>query len=88
MDRVETHIGSVAHRRAGAGAPLVRPHGGSSDGRSLLPGNAGPVAGVGRTGPVSAPLTIDPSAAARPDTARPSGSALRQEGYPSREENV
>jgi hypothetical protein len=28
MDRVETHIGTVAYRRAGAGAPLVLLHGG------------------------------------------------------------
>ena len=37
MDRVETHIGTVAYRRAGAGAPLVLLHGGLSDGRSWIP---------------------------------------------------
>jgi pimeloyl-ACP methyl ester carboxylesterase len=37
MDRVETHIGAVAYRRAGAGAPLVLLHGGLSDGRSWTP---------------------------------------------------
>lgn len=37
MDRVETHIGTVAYRRAGAGAPLVLLHGGLSDGRSWTP---------------------------------------------------
>src|SRR5215469_8155633 len=37
MDRVETHIGTVAYRRAGAGAPLVLLHGGLSDGRSWAP---------------------------------------------------
>ena len=30
MDRVETHVGTVAYRRAGAGAPLVLLHGGLS----------------------------------------------------------
>lgn len=37
MDRVETHIGTIAYRRAGAGAPLVLLHGGFSDGRSWTP---------------------------------------------------
>jgi len=37
MERVETHIGTVAYRRAGAGAPLVLLHGGLSDGRSWNP---------------------------------------------------
>ena len=37
MDRVETHIGTVTYRRAGAGAPLVLLHGGLSDGRSWTP---------------------------------------------------
>jgi pimeloyl-ACP methyl ester carboxylesterase len=37
IDRVETHIGTVAYRRAGAGAPLVLLHGGLSDGRSWAP---------------------------------------------------
>ena len=37
MDRVETHIGTIAYRRAGAGAPLVLLHGGLSDGRSWTP---------------------------------------------------
>jgi pimeloyl-ACP methyl ester carboxylesterase len=37
MDRVETHVGTVAYRRAGAGAPLVLLHGGLSDGRSWAP---------------------------------------------------
>jgi len=37
MDRVETHIGTVAYRRAGAGEPLVLLHGGLSDGRSWTP---------------------------------------------------
>jgi pimeloyl-ACP methyl ester carboxylesterase len=36
MDRVETHIGTVAYRRTGAGAPLVLLHG-LSDGRSWNP---------------------------------------------------
>ena len=34
MDRVQTRIGTVAYRRAGAGVPLVLLHGGLSDGRS------------------------------------------------------
>src|SRR5262245_4560598 len=37
MDRVETHLGTVAYRRAGAGVPLVLLHGGLSDGRSWTP---------------------------------------------------
>jgi pimeloyl-ACP methyl ester carboxylesterase len=37
MDRVETQLGAVAYRRAGAGAPLVLLHGGLSDGRSWTP---------------------------------------------------
>ena len=37
MDRVETPIGTIAYRRAGAGAPLVLLHGGLSDGRSWTP---------------------------------------------------
>jgi len=37
MDQVETHMGPVAYRRAGAGAPLVLLHGGLSDGRSWAP---------------------------------------------------
>src|SRR5215475_6684344 len=37
MDRVETPIGTVAYRRAGAGAPLVLLHGGLSDARSWAP---------------------------------------------------
>jgi pimeloyl-ACP methyl ester carboxylesterase len=37
MDRVETHIGSLAYRRAGSGVPLVLLHGGLSDGRSWTP---------------------------------------------------
>ena len=37
MDRVETHIGTVAYRRAGVGVPLVLLHGGLSDGRSWTP---------------------------------------------------
>jgi pimeloyl-ACP methyl ester carboxylesterase len=37
MDRVETDIGTVAYRRAGAGVPLVLLHGGLSDGRSWNP---------------------------------------------------
>jgi pimeloyl-ACP methyl ester carboxylesterase len=37
MDQVETHIGTVAYRRAGAGPPLVLLHGGLSDGRSWTP---------------------------------------------------
>ena len=37
MERVETHIGTVAYRRAGAGAPLLLLHGGLSDGRSWTP---------------------------------------------------
>jgi pimeloyl-ACP methyl ester carboxylesterase len=37
MGRVQTHIGTVAYRRAGAGAPLVLLHGGLSDGRSWTP---------------------------------------------------
>ncbi len=37
MNRVETHLGTVAYRRAGAGAPLVLLHGGLSDGRSWTP---------------------------------------------------
>src|SRR3954471_8343353 len=37
MDRVETHIGTVAYRRAGAGPALVLLHGGLSDGRSWTP---------------------------------------------------
>jgi pimeloyl-ACP methyl ester carboxylesterase len=37
MDRVETQVGAVAYRRAGAGAPLVLLHGGFSDGRSWSP---------------------------------------------------
>jgi pimeloyl-ACP methyl ester carboxylesterase len=37
VDRVETHVGTVAYRRAGAGAPLVLLHGGLSDGRSWTP---------------------------------------------------
>jgi hypothetical protein len=34
MDRVQTHVGTVAYRRAGAGAPLVLLRGGLSDGCS------------------------------------------------------
>ncbi|HEX7993432.1 MAG TPA: alpha/beta fold hydrolase, partial [Streptosporangiaceae bacterium] len=37
IDRVETHVGTVAYRRAGAGVPLVLLHGGLSDGRSWAP---------------------------------------------------
>jgi pimeloyl-ACP methyl ester carboxylesterase len=37
MDRVETHVGTVAYRRAGGGAPMVLLHGGLSDGRSWTP---------------------------------------------------
>jgi pimeloyl-ACP methyl ester carboxylesterase len=37
MDRGETHVGTVAHRRAGAGARLALLHGGLSDGRSWTP---------------------------------------------------
>lgn len=37
MDRIETRIGAVAYRRAGAGDPLVLLHGGLSDGRSWAP---------------------------------------------------
>jgi len=37
MDRVQTHVGTVAYRRAGAGAPLVLLHGSFSDGRSWTP---------------------------------------------------
>src|SRR5262249_24472143 len=37
VDRVETPIGAVAYRRAGAGAPLVLLHGGWSDGRPWTP---------------------------------------------------
>jgi len=37
MDLVETHIGTVAYRRVGAGAPLVLLHGGLSDGRAWSP---------------------------------------------------
>jgi len=37
MDRAETHIGTVAYRRAGTGTPLVLLHGGLSDGRSWTP---------------------------------------------------
>ena len=37
MDWVETHIGTVAYRRAGAGTPLVLLHGGLTDGRSWTP---------------------------------------------------
>jgi pimeloyl-ACP methyl ester carboxylesterase len=37
MERVQTRIGTVAYRRAGAGAPLVLLHGGMSDGRSWTP---------------------------------------------------
>ena len=34
MDRVDTHLGTIAYRRAGAGPPLVLLHGGLSDGCS------------------------------------------------------
>lgn len=37
MDRVGTHVGTIAYRRAGAGAPLVLLHGGLGDGRSWTP---------------------------------------------------
>src|SRR5215831_3020460 len=37
MDWVETQVGTVAYRRAGAGAPLLLLHGGLSDGRSWAP---------------------------------------------------
>jgi len=37
MNQVETHVGTVAYRRAGAGVPLVLLHGGLSDGRSWTP---------------------------------------------------
>jgi pimeloyl-ACP methyl ester carboxylesterase len=37
VDRIETRIGAVAYRRAGAGDPLVLLHGGLSDGRSWAP---------------------------------------------------
>src|SRR6516164_3151164 len=37
MDRAETHVGTVAYRRAGAGASLMLLHGGLSDGRSWTP---------------------------------------------------
>jgi pimeloyl-ACP methyl ester carboxylesterase len=37
MDLVETHIGAIAYRRAGAGASLVLLHGGLSDARSWTP---------------------------------------------------
>jgi pimeloyl-ACP methyl ester carboxylesterase len=37
MERVQTSIGTVAYRRAGAGAPLVLLHGGLSDGCSWIP---------------------------------------------------
>ena len=37
MNHVETHVGTVAYRRAGAGVPLVLLHGGLSDGRSWTP---------------------------------------------------
>jgi pimeloyl-ACP methyl ester carboxylesterase len=37
IDQVETHVGTVAYRRAGAGAPLMLLHGGLSDGRSWTP---------------------------------------------------
>jgi len=37
MDRVKTHIGTVAYRRAGSGVPLVLLHGGLSDARSWTP---------------------------------------------------
>jgi pimeloyl-ACP methyl ester carboxylesterase len=37
MDWIETQVGTVAYRRAGAGAPLVLLHGGLSDGRSWAP---------------------------------------------------
>jgi pimeloyl-ACP methyl ester carboxylesterase len=37
MDRVKTHIGTVAYRRAGSGVPLVLLHGGLSDARSWAP---------------------------------------------------
>jgi pimeloyl-ACP methyl ester carboxylesterase len=37
MGWVETHVGAVAYRRAGAGAPLVLLHGGLSDARCWAP---------------------------------------------------
>jgi len=37
MDRVETQVGTVVYRRAGAGEPVVLLHGGLSDGRSWTP---------------------------------------------------
>jgi pimeloyl-ACP methyl ester carboxylesterase len=37
MDRVETNLGTIAYRRAGAGTPLLLLHGGLSDGRSWAP---------------------------------------------------
>ena len=37
MDLIETRIGTVAYRRAGAGVPLILLHGGLSDGRSWAP---------------------------------------------------
>ena len=37
VDQVETCVGTVAYRRAGAGPPLVMLHGGLSDSRSWTP---------------------------------------------------
>jgi pimeloyl-ACP methyl ester carboxylesterase len=37
LDRLETHVGTVAYRRVGTGDPLVLLHGGLSDARSWTP---------------------------------------------------